>query len=85
MIKKHKFMEIDVVADDRIIESSPGSYVTYASVLGFERGVWPLKIETDLGNDQPLVQAKSSWDGRILYVTYTQVDGSITLKVINDD
>ena len=71
-------------ADRRVTENPPGYFTVRSSVLGLEKGVWPMKIETELGNAQPLSQAKSSWDGKIFYVVYKQVDGPITLKVISD-
>jgi hypothetical protein len=71
----------------RIHEDGPeiGHWRTHASVLGIGKGVWPLQLETNMGNGKPLVQTRSMWDGKILYVVYTQVDSTLTLKVIADD
>jgi hypothetical protein len=56
-----------------------------ASTLGLRVGEWPVKIETDMGNGLPFVfYDKKIDDGDLLWVTYRQDLGCISLRIYND-
>lgn len=56
-----------------------------ASTLGFPVGQWPTRIETDLGNGMPFIVTHSEVRGcDLLWVTYSQANGCITLRIYND-
>lgn len=56
-----------------------------ASTLGFPVGHWPTTIETTLGNKLPFIAStRKIRDGDLLWVTYRQANGCISLRVYND-
>lgn len=56
-----------------------------ASTLGLKPGEWPNRIDTDMGNKMPfLFPLPEVRDGDLLWVTYRQGNGCISLRVYND-
>jgi hypothetical protein len=68
-----------------VIEFEPHRFTADSSDLGFPIGQWPAKIETNMGNGLPFIQYHAELrDGDLLWVSYKQDMGCITLKVFND-
>lgn len=60
-------------------------FVTEASDLGLRPGQWPSRIETNLGNGQPLVaHRRIDHFGEFAGVEYRQLMGCIRVNVLND-
>ncbi|MET3996019.1 hypothetical protein ABID65_007691 [Bradyrhizobium sp. S3.9.2] len=60
-------------------------YSAEASTLGIRVGEWPTRIETDLGNGMPFILSHSkSQHGDLLWVTCSQANGCISLRIYND-
>lgn len=58
---------------------------TEASDLGLSPGNWPEQLPTILGNKLPFLRdTKKVRDGDLLWVTYRQALGCISLRVFND-
>jgi hypothetical protein len=55
-------------------------YSAEASSLGMDPGLWPTKIETDLGNGQPFIREFLSEAGG----EYRQGNGLLKLRIWND-
>lgn len=74
------------VSSHQLLEVEPHLFVAEASELRLPVGVWPLRIDTSLGNGQPLERQtkKVDADGDILYVRYRQRFGCVNLKIFND-
>lgn len=67
-------------------EFEPHRFSTEASDIGLVAGYFPSELSTTLGNHHPFVRAtkKLSPDGDLMWVTYNQRFGCISLRVYND-
>lgn len=70
---------------------SIGEYATHAfnaeaSTIGLRPGEWPERLETTMGNRMPLLRTSKRVDndGDLLWVTYWQANGCISLRIFND-
>ena len=70
---------------DNLTEVTAHHFTTFASDLGWRAGHFPDQVETKMGNGQFLYPvAYKTEDGDLLYVTYRQNLGIMTVKVFND-
>ena len=66
------------------VEGDPHHFSGEASSLGLPPGEWPEKLETTVGNLQPLVRVRYNCGEELQYVVYDQALGCISLKIFND-
>ena len=64
----------------QVEEAEPGKFVADASELGWPPGHWPPKVETTLGNKQPLRCIALTDAGAV----YRQDFGVVEVQVYND-
>lgn len=64
-----------------VTETSAFTFVADASDLGFEVGVIPNSLESDLGNGGLLFYTGTDEHG---IATFKQIHGCLTLRVLND-
>lgn len=66
--------------------SGPHSYSLFASDFEGTRRGWPARINTNLGNNMPLVRKYKKVDsnGDVMYVRYVQEFGCVSVKFFND-
>lgn len=77
-----------IVTEKHVIPA-PGQiflFETEASEINLRPGEWPTQLPTDMGNRQPFVRHSKKLDsnGDLLWVTYAQDLGCLTLRVFND-
>ena len=74
-------MMITLLQEEHVTETSPHTFVTEASDLGWRPGQnIPMELETNLGNGQPLILMSA--DGN--RAKYEQQFGCVSLTVFND-
>jgi hypothetical protein len=70
---------------DQVLEIKVHTFVTEASTIGLRPGEWPERIDTELGNGQPLLRGQPDLeDGEIRGVRYRQAHGCIAVLIVND-
>jgi hypothetical protein len=76
------------ISFDQITILDASRYEIEASALGFKPGVWPDRIETDMGNGLPLIRHRNprvqAETNEVVGFTYFQSQGVITVFVVND-
>jgi hypothetical protein len=74
------------ITPDLVMEHEPHRFSAEAREIGLRPGEWPTQLSTAMGNCLPLmrVSKKVDADGDIMWVTYHQANGAMSLKVFND-
>lgn len=75
-----------ITYDSPIDEFEPHHFSADACEIGLRPGEWPERLETNIGNGLALMRRtkKLSADGDLMWVTYLQANGCVSLRVYND-
>ena len=68
-----------------VLEIEPHRFVAEAREIGLHVGEWPETLPTKIGNGMPFLRRSKKVQGcDLLWVTYKQSNGCLTLRVFND-
>jgi hypothetical protein len=75
-----------MIDENHVVAIREGLFATDVSELNLRPGLWPLSIPTNIGNGLPFIRKSKKVDpeGDLVWVTYVQEFGCITLRVLND-
>ena len=79
-------MTVTKVTYENASEFEAHKFVAEASDLEIKPGEWPQLLDTDLGNGMPFIigQKQIDAEGDLMWITYNQCNGCISLKIFND-
>jgi hypothetical protein len=79
-------LTLKTITRDQVHEFEIHKFSCEASDIGLPAGHWPEVFSTSIGNGQQLVRSTKKVDdeGDLMWVTYRQLLGCISLRIYND-
>lgn len=75
----------NLIRHQDVTEFEPHRFCAEAREIGLRPGEWPEILPTEIGNKLPFLRrTKRVRDGDLLWVTYEQANGCVSLRVFND-